>query len=110
MKKLASIVFTLNVCLPRFFEKACEKFYEIFCNLILILVVGCAHRWMSRPYTICGVTYRICPDCGAYRLYDLEKMQFYGTYFYRFPAAVEAAKSYSIAGSLPLGGQIKQAA
>lgn len=110
MKKLESIVFTLNLRLLRFFRQAGEKLYEIFCNLILMLIVGCAHCRMGRPLTIDGVTYRVCPDCGAYRFYDLEKMQFYGTYFYQFPAAGGVAKSYSIAGSPLIGGQIKQAA
>jgi hypothetical protein len=110
MKKLESIFFTTNAYLSRFLEKACERLYEIFYNLILMLIVGCAHLRMGRPITIGGITYRICPECGAYRLYDLKKMQFYGTYFYRFPVEGEAARSYSAAGSLLLGGQIKQAA
>ena len=109
MRNVESIFFTSVIRLSGDFRKLLKKFSEIIYNLFLMALVGCAHRSMSRPYTIGGVTHRICPDCGAYRLYDLEKMQFYGTYFYRFPAG-EAAKSYLIAGSLPLGGQIKQAA
>ena len=56
MKKLESIIFTTSACLLRFLEKTCRRVYEIFYNLILTLVVGCAPLRMGRPVTIGGVT------------------------------------------------------
>lgn len=119
MKNLESIVFAGVNSFLRNFGNLLKKFSEIAYNLFLMMLVGCSHRWMGKPLTIGGATYRICPDCGAYRLYDLEKMRFCGVYFYQFPppvgnqtaAADGAAKIKRLSfGDRLLGGQLKQAA
>jgi hypothetical protein len=94
--------------LSNVFWEILDNLFHFFYNLLQMMLVGCRHRQMGKPLTIGGTTYRICRDCGAYRLYDLKKMRFDGDYFYRLPAGGRATHSYSIAESL-LSGQIKQA-
>lgn len=100
-----SVIFRLS----KVFQNLLNALFLSICNLLQMALVGCLHQRMGKPLTLGGATYRICAECGAYRLYDLDRMKFYGEYFYRFPAAGEAARSFRIAESL-LGGRIKQAA
>jgi hypothetical protein len=37
---------------------------------------GCPHEKWTNPFTIGGLTYRVCLECGANRKYDLARMRF----------------------------------
>lgn len=96
--------------LSKIFWEISDKFLLFLYNLLQMAIVGCLHQTMGKPLTVGGATYRICRDCGAYRLYDLEKMQFYGEYFFRFPASsVNTGQNLSFAESF-LDGRIRRAA
>jgi len=41
---------------------------------LLDLMFGCHHSNLSRVFTICGRTYRVCCDCGAEFDYSLDMM------------------------------------
>ena len=58
----------------------------------LIRVFRCRHARMGQPITLAGETYRACVACGARRLFDTEKWDCYGRYFYeKSPAAAVRA-------------------
>jgi len=40
----------------------------------LDFIFGCHHVHLSRVFTLCGETYRVCCDCGARYGYSLETM------------------------------------
>lgn len=42
--------------------------------VIFNFLFGCHHRQLSRVFTICGRTYRVCCDCGSKFDYSLEHM------------------------------------
>ena len=48
--------------------------------LVLPLLV-CWHRKMSRPFTRDGETYRVCLRCGMHRQFDLQGWQTKGDYY-----------------------------
>lgn len=100
---------SMIVRLSKVFQNLLNALFLSFSNLLQMAIIGCLHRRMGKPLTLGGATYRICADCGAYRLYNLDEMKFYGEYFYRFPAAGTAAKNFRTAVSW-LGGRLKQAA
>lgn len=91
------------------------KFSELLGILIFMMAVGCVHSRMGRPLTVDGVTYRICADCGAYRLFDLSNWRMRGAYFYNFPqdawkTPVSHVASRTAEGGQFFGQQLKQAA
>ena len=80
-----------RVSRPRVGGGLAEKLRELLSNLILSARVGCLHGRMGRPYTVDGMTFRACADCGARRLFDLDGWRMYGGYFFRLPPAAGAA-------------------
>jgi hypothetical protein len=40
----------------------------------LHVILGCWHFNTSRPFTISGYTYEVCPDCGKKFSYSLRTM------------------------------------
>lgn len=55
---------------------------------------GCWHTDMSRPFTLRGVTARVCLDCGARRRFDTVRWQMVGAYYY--DAASVASDLYTV--------------
>lgn len=91
-----------------------RRLTEFLHIIISMVIIGCLHSRMGRPFTVNGVTYRTCTDCGAHRLFDLDTWQMYGPYFYQFPQIkvnTPASKSPhpSLAGHF-LGQELRQAA
>ncbi len=48
----------------------------------LTRLFGCWHTEMSRPFTLRGVTARVCLDCGARRRFDTARWEMVGAYYY----------------------------
>jgi hypothetical protein len=48
-------------------------------------VFGCWHTEMSRPFTHDGESYRACLECRARRVFDSEKWEMVGAYYYETP-------------------------
>ena len=59
--------------------------------------VGCWHHQMTMPLSREGMTYRICRQCGLYRLFDPQRWKSYGTYYYNLPVDTGGATSRVIA-------------
>jgi len=91
-----------------------EKLRELLSNLILSARVGCLHTRMGRPYTVDGVTFRACADCGARRLFDPVAWRTYGGYFFRRPWAAQSvaytARRPTRAGEVSARRLLQQAA
>lgn len=51
-------------------------------NRWLTRLFGCRHRNMSPPFTAGEETYRSCMNCGARRLFDVERGKMTGAYYY----------------------------
>lgn len=47
---------------------------------------GCHHRKLSRVFTIDGLSYKVCCDCGARFRYSLETMSIVLPHRLRFPS------------------------
>ena len=77
-----------------------EKLRELLSNLILSARVGCLHTRTGRPYTVDGVTFRACADCGARRLFDPVAWRTYGGYFFQRPRAAQVV-AYPARGPAP---------
>ncbi|HEX8140697.1 MAG TPA: hypothetical protein VF544_24235 [Pyrinomonadaceae bacterium] len=54
----------------------------------LARLFGCWHTELSRPFTLRGVTARVCLDCGARRRFDTAKWEMVGAYYYDTPSVV----------------------
>jgi hypothetical protein len=48
----------------------------------LTRLFGCRHRNMSPPFTRGTETYRSCMNCGARRLFNVERGRMTGAYYY----------------------------
>jgi hypothetical protein len=48
----------------------------------LTRLFGCKHRNMSPPFTGGEETYRSCMNCGARRLFNVERGKMTGAYYY----------------------------
>ena len=48
----------------------------------LTRLFGCRHRNMSPPFTGGEETYRTCMQCGARRLFNVERGRMTGAYYY----------------------------
>jgi hypothetical protein len=51
-------------------------------NRWLTRLFGCRHRNMSPPFTAGEETYRSCMNCGARRLFNVERGGMTGAYYY----------------------------
>jgi hypothetical protein len=51
-------------------------------NRWLTRLFGCKHRKMSPPFTGREETYCSCMNCGARRLFNVERGRMTGTYYY----------------------------
>jgi hypothetical protein len=51
-------------------------------NRWLTRLFGCRHRNMSPPFTGGEETYRSCMNCGARRLFNVERGRTTGTFYY----------------------------
>ncbi len=51
-------------------------------NSWLTRLFGCRHRNMSPPFTGGEETYRSCMNCGARRLFNVERGRMTGSYYY----------------------------
>ncbi len=48
-------------------------------------IFGCWHMNMSRPFTISQQTYRMCLNCGARRVFDVQQWKMVGPYYVHRP-------------------------
>lgn len=115
MKEIGPILRKGITNLPRRAGGVVKQLRELLHILFSMMVIGCIHSRMGRPYTIGGVTYRSCADCGAYRLFDLNSWRMHGPYFYWLPVSESKALSSPGARRPGLAGyfcgqQLKQAA
>jgi hypothetical protein len=51
------------------------------CRYLILRLVGCWHRSMTRPFTQGGSTYRACTVCGMRREFDPETWRMKGRYY-----------------------------
>lgn len=49
---------------------------------ILSRIFGCRHGNLSRPFTNQNGSYRVCIDCGAHKMFDINSFKTLGTYYY----------------------------
>ncbi len=49
---------------------------------LLGTLFGCWHKDLSRPFTNKKVSYRVCTDCGARKVFDTESFKTLGTFYY----------------------------
>ena len=45
-------------------------------------IFGCDHKDISRPFTVEGIGYRTCLQCGARKQFDSETLETYGSFYY----------------------------
>ena len=53
---------------------------------ILGKLFGCWHRDLTRPFSNKKVSYRVCTDCGARKVFDTKSFKTLGTFY--FPPSV----------------------